>query len=137
MLNIELSNLNAFSSDIIGSSLVSICGMPLASTLPEHLQTDWIAAMSAATLSLGMHTVDTLALSDIERVIIKGRQGYTLTLPISEEIALTVMTKSEADLDKLIPATERAAKNLAALVKAFGSDISAVKNMPAQPVLAM
>lgn len=134
-LSIELSNLNAFSSDIVGSGLASIYGQPLASVLPDHLQEDWVAAMSAATLSLGAHAARKLALNDIERVIITGRQGYALTVPISEEVILTVMAKPEADLDKLISKTAQAAKSLAALIDAADSDIPAVSNMPEQVAL--
>jgi hypothetical protein len=75
-----LKDLEATTPDIEASAVVSVDGLMIASALPQDVEEDRVAAMSAAMLSLGERTAKELARGDLSEVYVKGQNGYVLLM---------------------------------------------------------
>ncbi len=92
----QLRELRRSSPDIQASAIVSIDGLPIVSDLPSGTEEDRVSAMSAAMLSLGERIAEELRRGTLERVYIRGNQGYVILMAVGEEAVLTVMCGDRA-----------------------------------------
>lgn len=65
----------------------------IASALPQDVEEDRLAAMSAAMLSLGERTAKELARGDLSEVYVKGQNGYVLLMAAGESAVLTALAR--------------------------------------------
>ena len=111
-----LKDLEATTPDIEASAVVSVDGLMIASALPQDVEEDRVAAMSAAMLSLGERTAKELARGDLSEVYVKGQNGYVLLMAAGENAVLTTLAREGAKLGLVFLDMKRAADNVAALV---------------------
>ena len=97
-----LRNMQATSPDIEASSVVSVDGLTIAAALPQNVEEDRVAAMSAAMLSLGERIASELGRGSLEQVYIKGNNGYVLLMSIGEDAVLTAMARENAKLGLIL-----------------------------------
>jgi predicted regulator of Ras-like GTPase activity (Roadblock/LC7/MglB family) len=116
MLLSVLSDLNGSSADIEASAVVSTDGLMMASLLPQTMDEDRVAAMSAAMLSLGQRSATELAKGDLEQVLVRGEHGYILMTHAGDEAVVTVLTKENAKLGLIFLDVKRAAEAIVKLV---------------------
>lgn len=116
MLNSVLSDLNGSSTEIEASAVISTDGLIMASMLPQGMDEDRVAAMSAALLSLGDRTAEELNRGSLEQVLIKGDNGYILMTHASNESVLTVLAKPNARLGLIFLDVKRAASSITKLL---------------------
>ena len=112
----RLRQLQASSTDIEASAIVSVDGLSIASALPQGIEEDRLAAMSAAMLSLGERIATELQRGSLEQVYIKGENGYAILVSIRQEAVLTALCRAEAKLGLVFLDMHRAAEDLAKLV---------------------
>jgi predicted regulator of Ras-like GTPase activity (Roadblock/LC7/MglB family) len=112
----RLRELQASSTDIEASALVSVDGLIIASALPQEIEEDRLAAMSAAMLSLGERIATELKRGSLEQVYIKGGGGYAILVSIRHEAVLTALCRADAKLGLVFLDMHRAAEDLARLV---------------------
>jgi predicted regulator of Ras-like GTPase activity (Roadblock/LC7/MglB family) len=112
----RLRDMQAASTDIIASSVVSVDGLTIASALPGDVEEDRVAAMSAAMLSLGERIASELGRGDLDEVYIRGVEGFVLLTAIGEEAVLTALAREEAKLGMIFLEMRRAADDLEQLV---------------------
>jgi predicted regulator of Ras-like GTPase activity (Roadblock/LC7/MglB family) len=112
----RLRDMQAASSDIIASSVVSVDGLTIASALPGDVEEDRVAAMSAAMLSLGERIAGELGRGTLDEVYIRGEEGFVLLTAIGEEAVLTALAREEAKLGMIFLEMRRAAEDLEKLV---------------------
>jgi predicted regulator of Ras-like GTPase activity (Roadblock/LC7/MglB family) len=112
----RLRDMQAASTDIIASSVVSVDGLTIASALPGDVEEDRVAAMSAAMLSLGERIAGELGRGDLDEVYIRGVEGFVLLTAIGEEAVLTALAREEAKLGMIFLEMRRAADDLEQLV---------------------
>jgi predicted regulator of Ras-like GTPase activity (Roadblock/LC7/MglB family) len=112
----RLRELQASSADIEASAIVSVDGLSIASALPQGIEEDRLAAMSAAMLSLGERIATELKRGSLEQVYIKGEDGYAILVSIRREAVLTALCRAEAKLGLVFLDMHRAAEDLAKLV---------------------
>lgn len=110
----KLRDMQASSPDIEASAVVSVDGLTIASALPQGVEEDRVAAMSAAMLSLGERIATELGRGTLEQVYIKGRDGYVILMSIGAEAVLTALARENARLGLLLLDMRR---TLDALVK--------------------
>ncbi len=116
MLISILNDLNGSSGDIDASAVVSTDGLMMASLLPQTMDEDRVAAMSAAMLSLGQRSSEELAKGDLEQVLVKGEHGYILMTHAGDEAVVTVLTKQNAKLGLIFLDVKRAAESIVKLI---------------------
>jgi len=93
-----LRDLQASSPDIEASALVSVDGLTIASALPQGVEEDRVAAMSAAMLSLGERIAMELGRGSLVQVYIKGENGYVFLMSVGDEAVLTALAREQAKL---------------------------------------
>lgn len=108
--------LHSSSPDIVASALVSVDGLAIASALPDGVEEDRVAAMSAAMLSLGERIAAELGRGSLEQVYIKGLQGYVILMSVGEEAVLTGLAQEQAKLGLIFLDMRRATEDLKKLL---------------------
>jgi hypothetical protein len=112
----QLRDLQASSPDIEASAVVSVDGLTIASALPQSVEEDRVAAMSAAMLSLGERIATELGRGTLEQVYIKGSNGYVLLISVAEDAVLTALARENAKLGLILLDMHRAANGLSKLI---------------------
>ncbi|HEY9828752.1 MAG TPA: roadblock/LC7 domain-containing protein [Stenomitos sp.] len=91
-----LQNYVVSSPDIQGAAVVTPDGLPLAAVLPNSMDEERTAAMSAAMLSLGERIGRELARGAIERVFVQGDTGYGILTSCGDEAMLLTLASKDA-----------------------------------------
>ncbi len=111
-LNNALSKLQASSADIEACAVVSEDGLIIASSLPQGLEENHIAAMSAAMLSMGSRTAVELKRGELQQIFVKGENGYTIIMHAGPYAALLAMARKDAKLGLIFLDLSRAAEEV-------------------------
>jgi len=111
-----LKDLSGASPDIEASAIVSTDGLVIASALPNDVEEDRVAAMSAAMLSLGERTSKELMKGSLEEVFVKGQNGYILLMGAGEEAVLTALARKDAKLGLVFLDMKRAAEEIGKVI---------------------
>jgi uncharacterized protein len=112
----QLRDMQASSPNIEASAVVSVDGLTIASALPQGVEEDRVAAMSAAMLSLGERIASELGRGALEQVYIKGSSGYVLLISVAEDAVLTALARENAKLGLILLDMHRAAEALSKLI---------------------
>lgn len=91
-----LQSLVTGTPEIEGASLVTIDGLPLASTLPGHMDEERVSAMAATMLSIGERIGEELQKGDVSRIFVEGEQGYCMLTSCGQDAVLLVMATAAA-----------------------------------------
>lgn len=111
-----LSDLNGSSADITASAVISTDGLMIASMLPANLDEDRVGAMNAAMLTLGDRSSNELGCGALEQVMVKGKDGYILTIHAGPDAVLSVLSRPSAKLGLIFLDARRAAESIAKLL---------------------
>lgn len=111
-----LQELQAASPGIQASAVVSVDGLTIASALPQNVQEDRVAAMSAAMLSLGERISSELGRGELDQVYIKGEMGYVMLMSVGEDAVLTALAKANAKLGLIFLDMRRAVEQLVEVI---------------------
>ncbi len=111
-----LKELEATTPDVEASAVVSTDGLIIASALPQDVEEDRVAAMSAAMLSLGERTSQELKRGSLEQVFVKGVSGYILMMGAGQEAVLTVLARQNAKLGLVFLDMKRTAEEISKII---------------------
>lgn len=114
----RLKLLHAALTDIEASAVVSVDGLAIAAVLPQGVEEDRVAAMSAAMLSLGERISSELGRSTLEQVYVKGVKGYIILMSIGDNAVLTSIANEQAKLGLIFLEMRRAAEDLKKIIQA-------------------
>ena len=112
----RLRDLQATTPEIQASAVVSVDGLPMASSLPADVEEDRVSAMSAAMLSLGERISGELGRGALEQVYIRGDAGYVILMSVGEGAVLTTLVRDGAKLGLIFLDMRRTADDLEKLV---------------------
>ncbi len=112
----RLRELQVSSPDVEAAAIISVDGLPIATSLPQGVEEDRVAAMSAAMLSLGERIAGELGRGLLDEVYVKGERGYVILRAVGEEAVLTVLARQRAKLGLLFLDMRRAADEFAAIL---------------------
>jgi uncharacterized protein len=102
--------------DIQGATLVSPDGLTIASALPDRVDEERIAAMTAAMLSIGERIGRELARGQVERVLVVGEKGYSVLINCGDDAVLLVLASAAVKQGLLFLEIKRAVADLAPLL---------------------
>lgn len=111
-----LKDLEATATDIEASAVVSVDGLMIASALPQDVEEDRVAAMSAAMLSLGERTANELARGSLSEVFVKGESGYVVLMASGDNAVLTALARKNAKLGLVFLDMKRTAEEVGKLI---------------------
>lgn len=114
----RLQELQMNTPDVEGTSVVSVDGLTMASSLPTGIEEDRVAAMSAAMLSLGERIASELGRGGLDEVYVKGESGYVVLRAVGEEAVLTVLARQQTKLGLLFLDMRRASEDMADILEA-------------------
>jgi predicted regulator of Ras-like GTPase activity (Roadblock/LC7/MglB family) len=133
-----IHGLLAQTPEIEAAAVVSFDGLPMASALPQSMDEDRVAAMSAALLSLGERAAQGLGRGELSQVYIEGDAGTVFLVSADDEAVLVAVAAKGAKVGMMLFEVRRAA---AAVAEALRSDdlhvTPVVADVPAQPVEAV
>ena len=112
----RLRDLQSSSPDIEAAAIVSVDGLPIASSLPQGIEEDRVSAMSAAMLSLGERIASELGRGMLDEVYVRGEKGYVILRAIGEDAVLTVLARQQAKLGLLFLDMRRAAEEFSVIL---------------------
>lgn len=111
-LEAALADLLRALPEIEAAALVTVDGLPMASALPEGMNEDRVAAMSAALLSLGERAADGLGRGGLAQVSIEGEDGSVHLLAAGEEAVLVAVAEAGAKAGLVLFELRRTAADL-------------------------
>ncbi|MFX0071925.1 MAG: roadblock/LC7 domain-containing protein [Candidatus Hermodarchaeota archaeon] len=93
-----LRQMEAVNSEIQGSAIVSVQGLPICSVLSRDVNDGIVSAMSAAILSVSERAVEELARGELKRILIEGLEGIIILSRAGSNAILCTLAKSDASL---------------------------------------
>ena len=112
----RLRELQVNSPDVEATAIVSVDGLPIAASLPQSVEEDRVAAMSAAMHSLGERIADELGRGMLDEVYIRGEEGFVIVRAVGEEAVLAVLARQQAKLGLLFLDMRRAAEEFSTIL---------------------
>ncbi len=136
-LDKAMSDLLNQTPEIEAAAVVSFDGLPMASALPESMDEDRVAAMSAALLSLGERAASGLGRGDLSQVFIEGDDGTVFLVSCDGEAVLVAVAAKGAKTGLMLYEVKRTAavigRTLAAEYAAEEAAAVTTVEVPAQP----
>ncbi|NVM34716.1 MAG: roadblock/LC7 domain-containing protein [Candidatus Lokiarchaeota archaeon] len=111
-----LRRMEAVNSDIQGSAIVSVQGLPICSVLARDVNDGIVSAMSAAILSVSERAVEELARGDLKRILIEGVDGIIILSKAGENAILCTLAKSDASLGMVFLNIQSVSRKIAELL---------------------
>ena len=111
-----LKKLQRSSGDIEASAIVSEDGLIIASLLPQDVEEEQVAAMSAAMLSMGTRIVAELNRGKLNQLFVRGSEGYVVSVNAGPNAVLLALASKEAKLGLIFLDISRAAKKIAEIL---------------------
>jgi hypothetical protein len=84
--------------DMIGSSIISVDGLQIASDLSENVDADTFAAMSAAMQGAAETAVSELKQGELKQIIIDADKGKIITISAGKKAILVILASSKINL---------------------------------------
>ena len=99
--------------EIEAATVVSFDGLAMASALPEHMDEDRVAAMSAALLSLGERAAEGLGRGELSQIYVEGEEGTVFLVSADDEAVLVAVASKGAKAGLMLFEVRRAAAAVA------------------------
>ena len=112
----RLRELQASSMDVEAAAIISVDGLPIATSLPQGVEEDRVSAMSAAMLSLGERIAGELGRGQLDEVYVRGERGYVIQRAVGQDAVLTVLARQQAKLGLLFLDMRRAAEEFSRIL---------------------
>jgi len=92
---------------VLGSAVVTRDGFVVASDLPSEVDERRITVMAMAMLTLGQETISELGTSDLERVVVEGKDNYTVLVNAGPDAVVAAVADRNAVLGLLLVAMKQ------------------------------
>src|SRR6059058_4843967 len=135
-LDRALADLLAQAPEVEAAAVVSFDGLPMASALPQAMDEDRVAAMSAALLSLGERAAQGLGRGELSQVYIEGETGTVFLVSADNEAVLVAVAAQGAKVGMMLYEVRRAAAAVAEALRADDADAPVeplLQAVPSQP----
>ncbi len=111
-----LRTLESVNSDVQGSSIVSVQGLPICSALARDVNDGIVSAMSAAIQSVSERAVEELARGALKRILIEGEDGTIILSKAGNNAILCVLCQKDAKLGMVFLNIQSVAKKVSELL---------------------
>ena len=115
-LQTALSDLLSQVGELEAAAVVTFDGLPMASVLPDGMNEDRVAAMSAALLSLGEKAAQGLGRGDLSQVFVEGEHGTVFLVACESEAVLVAVAALGAKSGLVLYEVRRAAAVIAQIL---------------------
>jgi predicted regulator of Ras-like GTPase activity (Roadblock/LC7/MglB family) len=111
-----LKQMEALNSEIQGSAIVSVQGLPICSVLSRDVNDGIVSAMSAAILSVSERAVEELARGELKRILIEGKDGIIILSRAGSNAILCVLCKASASLGMVFLTIQNVSKKISLML---------------------
>ncbi|MCU1624041.1 MAG: Roadblock/LC7 family protein [Frankiales bacterium] len=116
-LDVAIHGLLSQTPEIEAAAVVSFDGLPMASALPQSMDEDRVAAMSAALLSLGERAAQGLGRGELSQVYIEGDSGTVFLVSADDEAVLVAVAAKGAKVGMMLYEVRRTAAVVAEVLR--------------------
>lgn len=102
--------------EVNAAMIVSTEGLPIASMLPQGIDDERIAAMTATLLFLSKEDITEMRKGDFDQLCIKGSEGYLLVMQAGPNAILLVSTTKDIRLGLILLECRRICEKIAQLI---------------------
>lgn len=102
--------------DVEASAVIDNDGLIMASALPNDVEDDSVAAMSAAILGISERIAGELRRGSFELVMVRGGEGYLILNRCGPDAVLAILASKSAKLGLIFLDSTRTAKEVARLL---------------------
>ena len=124
----------AVSPEVEAAAIVSADGLPIASALPDRVEEERLAAMSAALLILGERAAGGMGKGELSQIMVETDEGYVILMSAGPQAVLIAMTSGQAKAGLLLFEMRRMAESVGEILSgaptegASGDDESAARD---------
>jgi len=111
-----LRKLSAVNSDIEGSAIVSVQGLPICSVLSRNVNDGIVSAMSAAIQSVSERAVEELDRGELKRILIEGLNGIMILSKAGDNAILCTLCSANSSLGMVFLNIEIVSNMIASLL---------------------
>lgn len=111
-----LKGLSTLTPDIEAAAVVDNDGLMIASSLPQDIEEDAVAAMTAALLGLSERVGEELSRGEFKQVLLQATNGFAVLSRAGQDAVLTVLTRPNAKLGLIFLDVGRASKEIGKLL---------------------
>ncbi|MEY3214210.1 MAG: hypothetical protein RIT28_4691 [Pseudomonadota bacterium] len=112
-----IKSLSTTTPDIEAAAVVDNDGLMMASSLPQDVDEDSVAAMSSALQGISERIASELKRGSFELVMVRGGDGFAILTRCSDEAVLSVLTSKNAKLGLIFLDVKRAAADIGKLLR--------------------
>ncbi|MCK6525512.1 roadblock/LC7 domain-containing protein [Myxococcota bacterium] len=112
-----IKSLSTTTPDIEAAAVVDNDGLMMASSLPQDVDEDSVAAMSSALQGISERIASELNRGSFELVMVRGGDGFAILTRCSDEAVLSVLTSKNAKLGLIFLDVKRAAADIGKLLR--------------------
>jgi predicted regulator of Ras-like GTPase activity (Roadblock/LC7/MglB family) len=116
-LDRALTDLLTQAPELEAAAVVSFDGLAMASALPDGMDEDRVAAMSAALLSLGEKAAQGLGRGDLSQVYVEGETGTVFLVSADDEAVLVAVAAAGAKAGLMLYEVRRSAAVIAEVLR--------------------
>lgn len=116
LLEETLRGLRQASPHVVGSAVVTGDGFVVASELPDENYEKKVTIMAMAMLTMGQEATGELGTSDVERVLVEGKDSYIVMVNAGPSAVLAAVAEKEIMLGLLFVAMKETAANVSLLL---------------------
>jgi uncharacterized protein len=84
------------SPEVEAAAIVSADGLPIASALPDRVEEERLAAMSAALLILGDRAASGMGKGELSQIMVETGEGYVILMSAGPQAVLIAVTSGQA-----------------------------------------
>lgn len=136
-LDRAIHGLLAQTPEIEAAAVVSFDGLPMASALPQSMDEDRVAAMSAALLSLGERAAQGLGRGELSQVFIEGDSGTVFLVSADDEAVLVAVAAKGAKVGMMLFEVRRTALAVAEVLRSDEAAAAPVLEVAPEPVVPL
>jgi hypothetical protein len=111
-----LRKLSAVNSDIEGSAIVSVQGLPICSVLSRNVNDGIVSAMSAAIQSVSERAVEELDRGELKRILIEGLNGIIVLSKAGDNAILCTLCSPSSSLGMVFLNIQSVSNRIASLL---------------------
>ncbi len=111
-----LRGLRQVSPRVVGSAVVTGDGFVVASELPDENYEKKVTVMAMAMLTMGQEATGELGSSDVERVLVEGKDRYMAMVNAGPSAVLAAVAEKEIVLGLLFVAMKETAAKVSTLL---------------------
>jgi len=97
---------------VSGGAVVRRDGLLIVSNLPQDIDADQLAAMTASTVGSGETASQTLEIGSVEQVTVEAENGKLISTGAGTEAILTLLTNPDVNMGLVLVEMKKAVKKI-------------------------